>query len=92
LGFITSLHEIFSFVYHAKVENNLIEHEFDHVFAGEYEGPIRPNLQEVAECSYKNMDEIKNDIERNPGKFTSWFKIAFPNLENWWTKKYGSAK
>ena len=32
LGFGVKLHEIFSFTYYAKVENDLIEHEFDHVF------------------------------------------------------------
>src|SRR3569832_1359954 len=48
LGFTTKLNKIFSFTYHARVENDLIEHEFEHVFAGEYESVIEPNPREVA--------------------------------------------
>jgi isopentenyl-diphosphate delta-isomerase len=94
LGFTTHLHEIFSFTYHAKVENNLIEHEFDHVFAGEYGSSIHPNSDEVAAYVYKPVDQIKREIETHPEKFTSWFKIAFPKIEKWWREKYeaGSRK
>jgi isopentenyl-diphosphate delta-isomerase len=88
LGFTTYLHEIFSFAYHAKVENNLIEHEFDHVFAGEYEGDIYPNSNEVASYAYKPITAIKKEIETHPEKFTSWFKIAFPRIEKWWQGEY----
>jgi isopentenyl-diphosphate delta-isomerase len=90
LGFTTSLHEIFSFSYQAKVENGLIEHEFDHVFAGEYEKDIHPNSNEVADYIYKPVVRIKNEIETHPGKFTSWFKIAFPKIEEWWQKNYAA--
>ena len=81
LGFSTELDEVFSFIYRAEVENNLIEHEFDHVFAGSYENEIRPNPEEVAEYTFIAMDQIKQDIEANAQKFTSWFKIALPKIE-----------
>jgi isopentenyl-diphosphate Delta-isomerase len=90
LGFSTELKEIFSFTYHAKVENNLIEHEFDHVFAGQYENIVRPNPDEVADYAYKTMEEIKQEVAMHPGKFTSWFKIAFPRIENWWQQQYAA--
>src|SRR5438309_755412 len=89
LGFITPLKEIFSFTYHAEVENNLIEHEFDHVFAGEYEGQILPNEKEVSDYAYEHMDSIRWAIENQPGRFTTWFRIAFPKIEIWWKKRYG---
>ena len=88
LGFSTALKKIFSFTYHAAVENNLIEHEFDHVFAGEYEGTILANRHEVADYSYEEVEEIKKAIENEPQKFTSWFKIAFPKIEEWWKENY----
>jgi isopentenyl-diphosphate Delta-isomerase len=88
LGFVTDLKKIFSFTYHAKVENDLIEHEFDHVFAGEYEREIHANSNEVADYIYKTMTQIKKEIEEHPGKFTSWFRIAFPKIENWWESRY----
>ena len=88
LGFDTELQEIFSFTYHARVENDLIEHEFDHVFAGEYEDEVHANPHEVANCSYETMEQIKKDIGSHPERFTSWFKIAFPRIEKWWKEKY----
>ncbi len=88
LGFNTNFEEIFSFVYRAEVENGLVEHEFDHVFAGQYEGNIFPNELEVASWRYENMQAIKEELETSPEHFTSWFKIAFPSIEKWWKGKY----
>jgi isopentenyl-diphosphate Delta-isomerase len=84
LGFVTPLHKIFEFVYKADVENNLIEHEYDHVFAGEYEGVIRLNEREVSDYCFENMSNLKWMIKEQPHKFTSWFKLAFPTIETWW--------
>lgn len=88
LGFDTALTEIFSFTYKAAVENGLIEHEFDHVFAGAYEGHVIPNAAEVANYCYSTVAEIKAAIQDHPGKFTSWFRIVFPQIEAWWQQQY----
>ena len=88
MGFTTSLEKIFAFSYKAEVENNLVEHEYDHVFAGEYDGEIRLNTHEVAAFAYYNMEEISLLIAEHPEKFTTWFKIAFPQVETWWKKAY----
>src|SRR5215212_4940027 len=87
LGFATPLEKIFSFTYHAQVENDLTEHEYDHVFAGEYEGVIKHNPYEVGDYSYEEMEQIKFDIENRPADFTSWFKISFPKIEKWWQQQ-----
>ena len=89
MGFTTELVEIFSFIYKAQVENNLVEHEFDHVFTGQYEGKILPDPHEVSGFYYERMDQVKYEIETTPGKFTAWFKIAFPQIEKWWRARYG---
>ena len=83
LGFTTSINKAFHFTYKAVFDNGLTEHEFDHVFIGEYEGGMKLNTEEVSEVCYKNMAEIKADIEHNAGDYTEWFKIAFPLLEDW---------
>lgn len=88
LGFSTPLEKIFSFTYKANVENNLIEHEFDHVFAGEYEGEINFNRQEVAAFAYRSFPEIQSWMTEHPEEFTTWFKIAFPQIKSWWHKTY----
>ncbi|HWJ29739.1 MAG TPA: isopentenyl-diphosphate Delta-isomerase [Flavisolibacter sp.] len=84
LGFTTTLQKIFTFTYHARVENDLIEHEFDHVFAGKYQGKIEMDPEEVSDYAYKEMQELAQELERHPERFTSWFKIAFPEIEKWW--------
>lgn len=88
LGFSTDLKEIFSFIYHSHVENGLIEHEFDHVFVGQYEAPLQINSKEVADYKYLNMEKIKLEINNKPEMFTSWFKISFPQIEKWWLLNY----
>lgn len=90
LGFTTSLKKIFEFKYRAEVENDLIEHEYDHVFAGEYNGSIHPNPNEVSDYCYKDISEIKKSLAENPSQFTFWFKMAFPKVEQWWQQQYPS--
>ncbi|MGZ5285840.1 MAG: isopentenyl-diphosphate Delta-isomerase [Flavisolibacter sp.] len=87
LGFTTTLEEIFSFVYRAEVENDLVEHEFDHVFAGTYESDIFPNEMEVASYRYETLDQVKQELENHPSHFTTWFGIAFPAIEKWRNEK-----
>lgn len=92
LGFETPLEKIFSFTYKADVENGLIEHEYDHVFAGEYEGEMKLNGEEVAAVRYQGMEEIEAALQRQPEAFTAWFRIAFPNVKVWWEKTYAPAQ
>jgi isopentenyl-diphosphate Delta-isomerase len=80
LGFNVPLKKAFEFVYKAKVENDLIEHEYDHVFIGIYEGEIKPNEDEVSDYKYVDVSQIKNEMEAQPGNFTAWFQIAFPRV------------
>lgn len=83
LGFTTAISKAFHFTYKAVFDNGLTEHEFDHVFVGEYEGNMQLNADEVSEVCYKSMSDIKSDIEHKAGDYTEWFKIAFPLLEEW---------
>ena len=88
LGFEAPIEKIFDFTYKAEFDNGLTEHEFDHVFAGEYEGEIDANPDEVKDFSYKEISEIKNMLQEHPQKFTAWFHIAFPKIEEWWATRY----
>lgn len=84
LGFSTSLYPLFSFTYKAEVENGLIEHEYDHVFWGIYEGEMNPDPNEVAAIRYVDLDLLHDEIEEMPEQFTAWFRIAFPKVKEWW--------
>ena len=88
LGFKTPIEKIFDFIYKAEFENGLTEYEFDHVFAGEYEDKLTINPAEASEACYKEISEIKSMLQSHPQKFTAWFHIAFPRIEEWWASRY----
>jgi isopentenyl-diphosphate delta-isomerase len=77
MGFNCELNYKFSFIYKAHLDNNLIEHEYDHVFFGFYDGIPLINENEVKSWKYASIDFIKNDLSENPNQYTEWFKIIF---------------
>lgn len=92
MGFTASLQPIFEFTYRAEFSNGLIEHEYDHVFAGTYEGQVLPNPEEVNDCCYKTLEEIADSLLTHPDKYTPWFKIAFPRIQQWVVQEQGLEK
>ncbi len=87
LGFETPVEKIFDFIYKADFDNGLTEHEFDHVFVGEYEGRIDYNKEEVMDFCYKAVPEIGHSLQTHPQKYTAWFHLAFPKIEDWWNQQ-----
>jgi len=82
MGFDCDLKEIFTFIYQHKFDNGLTEHEYDHVFIGEFEGSPNPNSEEVSDWKWISLDELKNDIQKNPDNYTYWFKILLDKITN----------
>jgi len=74
MGMKTSLAPLFSFIYRAELENDLVEHELDHVLIGFTDDQPRVNPDEVSDYKWMAMYEIEEDIEKNPGNYTAWFK------------------
>lgn len=83
MGFSTNLKPTFQFIYHVVFENGLIEHEFDHVLIGEYNGIIEINKNEVDAYRFVTIDTIEAELMQEPELYTAWFRIAFPRLKNW---------
>ncbi|MEO6539035.1 MAG: isopentenyl-diphosphate Delta-isomerase [Ferruginibacter sp.] len=83
MGFTANLDEAFSFLYKTNFDNGLSEHEYDHVFTGIYDGDINPDKKEVKDYCFLPMNEIRTGLQAHPQKYTSWFKIAFPKLEDY---------
>lgn len=75
MGFDTELEEVFTFTYKVAFDNGLTEHEFDHVFIGNYEGEIKPDADEVESYKWVNIAKLKGYIEHHPEKYTYWLKI-----------------
>lgn len=75
MGFSTEVNELFSFIYKSDYKNGLAEHEYDHVFIGNYDDNPIPNPEEVMNYKWMNIKDLQKDIEKNSNSYTSWFKI-----------------
>lgn len=73
MGMTCGLEEIFSFIYKSSFSNGLTEHEFDHVFVGQFDGEPKLNLSEAEAWRWISWEDLLNDIEANRNKYTTWF-------------------
>jgi isopentenyl-diphosphate delta-isomerase len=74
MGMHSALKELFSFTYKETLDNELTEHELDHVFLGTSDLIPNINSDEVAEYKYISYDDLIRDIQKNPNNYTVWFK------------------
>ena len=77
MGFDCELEYKFNLIYKAHLENDLIEHELDHVFIGTFDDEPKLNPDEVMAYRWVELDDLKKDMEKNPQNYTAWFKIIF---------------
>ena len=63
LGFTTKLEVNFSFIYKAVLDNELIEHEFDHVLTGKYNLEPKPNPLEVEMVPLKQGLKLPTGVD-----------------------------
>ena len=82
MGMRSTLKKQFDFIYKAKLDNNLYEHEFDHVFFGFTNDLPIINPEEVEDYTYKTLEDIGNEMKTIPDKYTEWFKICFREVVN----------
>lgn len=76
MGLTTDLTFSFSFLYKAHFDNGLIENELDHVYLGFSDDKPSIDSQEVCDYKYIQTEELLDDIETSPEKYTPWFKIC----------------
>ena len=81
LGFTVDLEETFSFIYKAKLDNQLTEHELDHVLIGKYNEIPEGNPDEVEDVKYVALDWLETDLEENPDNYTVWFRVIFDRVK-----------
>src|SRR5690606_8032161 len=61
MGIECDLTHKFSFIYNTPVENNLIEHEFDHVFSGTVTTNPNPNAEEVKAFKWITIANLQKE-------------------------------
>ncbi len=65
----------YKFLYKSKLDNNLTEHELDHVFTGLFDGTPEINADEVADWKFISVEELRMDILKYPNRYTTWFRL-----------------
>lgn len=80
MGFDCDVQHGGAFVYRADVGSGLIEHEYDHLYVGYYEGALRPNPSEVSAWRWANVHAVIEDVAGDPSMFTAWFPLALNEL------------
>lgn len=73
MGMVCELEEIFSFIYKSSFSNGLTEHEFDHVFVGQFDGEPNLNPSEAEAWRWNSWKDLLVDIDRNQNNYTPWF-------------------
>lgn len=84
MGFEVPLSPVFEKTYNLPVGENLVEHEYNHVFVGTASNPnVRPSADEVTDWKWVRPDALRDDVEARPQQYTSWFRLLLePALAN----------
>lgn len=83
MGINVTVYKAFDFMYEVTLENGLIEHEYDHVYIGEFNGSPDPNPEEVCKWCYASKEEIHQTMQQSPESFTPWFRMLYPKIEDY---------
>jgi isopentenyl-diphosphate delta-isomerase len=78
----------FSFTYRATLENDLTEHEYDHVYVGITDAIPNPDKREVHSWKYISLQALQDDMKKHPANYTEWFKLCIPELIKHYSQSY----
>ena len=81
MGMKCELIDLFHFIYKEKLDNELTEHELDHVFIGYSNEIPNFNTEEVCDYKYISFNDLTNDILAHPNDYTFWFKHVMENVQ-----------
>jgi isopentenyl-diphosphate delta-isomerase len=90
MGFTTELKKSFDFIYKAHFDNGLIEHEFDHVFFGTFDGVPVINPEEANAFKWINLTDLIEDMRSTPEHYTVWFRIIMEKMEDRFPELFAS--
>jgi isopentenyl-diphosphate delta-isomerase len=78
MGFSCPVDRAFGFTYRADVGQNLMEHEYDHVFVGRTDAPseVVPNPTEVSDWRWACPHALRTDVNATPDRYTVWFRLV----------------
>jgi isopentenyl-diphosphate delta-isomerase len=80
MGIKCPVTELFTFIYREKLNNELTEHELDHIFFGVTDDIPIINTEEVEEWEAVAFNDLHEDISKNPTNYTYWFREIYENV------------
>ena len=80
MNLVADLEFVFKFKYQVSFDNELHEHEIDHVYYGVTDQRPLPNEYEVCEFKYISITDLIKDVKEKPEKYTEWFKMCFEKV------------
>lgn len=81
MGMTCELRFLFSFIYHARLDNGLVEFELDHVFGGVSDDDPDPDPSEVGAWRWGHVSEVARDFVERPYGYTKWFPLIMQRLQ-----------
>lgn len=75
MGMTADLIERFHFIYKTDLDNDLVEHELDHVLVGQSDDLPKLNPDEAEDFKYIDLETLKEELKSSPENYTVWFKI-----------------
>lgn len=76
MGIACALERISHFVYKTALDDDLYEHEVDHVLVGTFDGDPTPSRYEVSDWRWADVAALRRELDAHPDRFTHWFPLA----------------
>lgn len=80
MGFDCEAREIFSSIYRAELNNQMIENEFDHIFIGEFNGTPKPDIQEAEDWKWMDIPELNRSCAQQKMNYTYWLCLLLNDV------------
>lgn len=81
MGFTCELEPAGALLYRADVGGGLLEHEYDHLFLGRWNGQPCPDPREVDRWRWTDLPSLRREIASRPEAFTYWLRAALRELD-----------
>jgi isopentenyl-diphosphate delta-isomerase len=83
-GIFCELQPAFHFIYETQFHNDLIEHEYDYVMVGHFQGVLHPDPSEIESYVWVEAATLQARVAAVPKQFTFWLKKII-QMEEWST-------
>lgn len=79
---VNKFKHLFNYYYKYKFNSDLYEHEYDEIYLAYSDHIPKVNKDEVGDFRWVSIDILKNEIFKNPQKFTIWLRSIIVPFES----------